>query len=104
MAVTTLTRPIFRLDFLGLLPVVIKVEPHADPEAVQTAVWDLACARAVQVDKEALAAEYERSADEADRDGRAPDAKIFRDFASEMLTQARDLLLVLQGAEHKAAA
>lgn len=102
------TRPIFRLDTVSVGPirfrVVIKVEPHADPEKVQTAVWDTATAWKVQRDAEAQAARYEREADEFDAIGRPKDADITRAFASERLTFATDLLVVLQGAEEKAAA
>lgn len=100
----TITRALFRLDTLGFAPVVIKVEPHADPMQVQTVVWSLDTARAIQADKERLAATYEREADEADREGRTDAAAIQRAMASDLLTEAHDLFVVLQGAEQRVAA
>lgn len=100
----TITRAIFCLDFVALTPVVIKVEPHADPSKIQTAVWTLPTAWAVQKDMERRAADYERDADEAERAGRVECARVTRDFASNTLTLAADLLVVLQGAEQRVAA
>lgn len=101
---TTITHAIFCLDFVALTPVVIKVEPHADPSKIQTAVWTLPTAWAVQKDMERRAADYEREADEADRAGRVEIARITRDFASNTLTLATDLLEALRGAQHMARA
>lgn len=102
---TSYPRPVFCLDFLGFLtPVIVKVEPHADPSKFQTAVWDLPTARAIQGDMERRAAEYERDADQAEREGRVEIANTTRAFASYTLTAAADLLAVLQSAEERKAA
>lgn len=101
---TTITRPVFRRDTVGLLPIVVMVEPHADPAKVLTAVWDVATAWKVLRDAERQAATYEREADELDLAGRPKDAEITRAFAIERLTFATDLLLVLQSAEQREAA
>lgn len=91
----------YSLDVVYGLPVVVQVDVHGGD--FSTTVWSLADARAALSDKQRIAAEHERDADMADREGRA-DGCIYRDFASELLTQATDLFVVLNGAQMKAAA
>jgi hypothetical protein len=101
---TPITRPIFRLDVVGLMPIVIKIEPHADPSQVQVVTWTVDTAWGAVRDAERQAAEFEREADEAERDGRTWAVDASRAFAIERLTFATDLLVVLQGADHQRAA
>lgn len=105
-------RPVYRADTVATainrrpvsVDVIVAIQPAIDPEKVSIDVWDLTTAHAIQKDKEALAAEYERDGDQADRDGRVGEAAMFRRFASDLLTQARDLCEVLASLQHKAAA
>lgn len=109
---TIAAQPQYHLDvvatkvhrFAVSVPVVVAVQPSADPARMSVDVWDLPTARVIQADKERIAADYERDADECDRLGKPADAALFRKFAADLLTQARDLLVVLQGAEERRAA
>lgn len=106
------TAPQYHLDvvattvhrFAVSVPVVVAVQPSVDPARMSVDVWDLRTARAIQADKERIAADYERDADECDQLGKPADAALFRQFASDLLTQAADLLAVLQSAEQREAA
>ena len=75
----------------------IAAQPTVDRDKISISVWSLEDAHAIRLDKERIAAEYERDGDIADRDGRI-DGPIFRRFASDLLTQAADLFEVLAGA------
>lgn len=92
-----LPRPTYSLDVVNGQPVVISAQPMLDRTMISISVWSLEDARAIQADKERIAAEYERDGDIADRDGRI-DGPIFRRLASDLLTQAADLFDVLSGA------
>lgn len=78
-------------------PVIVQVV--VDGDHVSTDCWSLDCAREILSDKQRLAAEYEGNGDIADREGRVTDAAICRAGASELLTQAHDLFVALNGAQ-----
>lgn len=104
--------PIYRADAVATVinrrpvsvGVIVAIQPAIGAGQVSIDVWDLTTAHAIQKDKEALAAEYERDGDQADRNGCVGEAAMFRRFASDLLTQAADLAEVLAGVQHKAAA
>jgi len=87
----------FKLDITGRYVIEDDGSPHPT-------IWTRAEASERMGRLETQAAAYEREADQFMLQGRDIDAGVSRSLASHHLTLAADLLVVLQGAETKAAA
>lgn len=87
----------FKLDITGRYVIEDDGSPHPT-------IWTRAEAGERMVRLETQAAAYEREADQFMLQGRDIDAGVSRSLASHHLTLAADLLVVLQGAEHREAA